>query len=213
MTGANTRPRAIIVDYGVGNRGSIRNMVRAAGGIGVVSSDPEAILAADRLILPGVGAFDACMQKLNADGLVDVLREAALERGIPLLGLCVGMQMLFDGSDEGVLPGLGWISGRVRHLSTLQPVKGTKIPNMGWSYVTITGNDPVFQGQPPATRFYFAHSYFCDPELRESVQARIEFGEREVSVAVRQDNLLGIQFHPERSHRFGLQLIRAFMAN
>lgn len=212
MKSPDSKSSVIIVDYGVGNRGSIRNMVRSTGGIGLVSADPELILAADRLILPGVGAFDACMEKLTAAGLAEVLRQAVLERGIPLLGLCVGMQMLFETSEEGVLPGLGWLKGNVRHLSKLCLAEGTKIPNMGWSHIAITGSDPVFHSQPPSTRFYFAHSFYCDPVDRTSVLARIEYGGREVPVAVRQGKVLGMQFHPERSHRFGMLLIRAFMA-
>jgi glutamine amidotransferase len=199
-----------VIDYGVGNRGSIRNMVKAAGGAVTLADDPAAILAARRLILPGVGAFDACMAAFRAKGLDMAVQEAVFQRGVPLLGLCVGMQMLFDGSEEGNLPGLGWIPGRVRHLSGIV-APGTKIPHMGWTPVSLRADEPLAAGLVKDNRFYFVHSYYCDCAKPELINAAASYGGARFCVGVRSGTVAGFQFHPERSHRFGLGLIKNFL--
>ena len=207
----NRRPKVVIADYGVGNRGSMRNMILSSGGIPHLSSNKNDILGADRIVLPGVGAFDGCMRPFRDKGFEEILWEAVHIRKIPLLGVCVGMQMLFDCSEEGVTRGLGWIEGTVRHLSNANIDESAKIPNMGWSRVSFANESHVSQITNKDNRFYFAHSYYCEPSDQEKVYGHINYGGKEIPVAVKHKNIVAVQFHPEKSHVYGRTFINRFL--
>jgi len=195
-----------VVDYGVGNLGSILNMYRKLGVPAATVSRPEACAAADRLILPGIGAFDACISRLRDSGLEQSVRDAVTRR-VPLLGICVGMQMLTAGSEEGSHPGLNLIPART---ARLQPGSaGLKVPHMGWNDVRWTAPDPLVEGLEEGARFYFVHSYYvvCDDPAHQLGTA--QYG-HDFAAAIRRGQIYGVQFHPEKSHRFGLRLLGNF---
>jgi glutamine amidotransferase len=195
-----------IVDYGMGNLGSVANMLRRIGADCEVTGDPVRIAGASRILLPGVGAFDAAMGRINATGIKPVLDDKALRQRVPVLGICLGMQLLTRGSEEGALPGLGWIQGQTRRLPA---DGGLKVPHMGWNVATRTRTCPLTEGLEGEIRFYFVHSYFVrtDDPLDTVLQAHygVDF-----AAAVQRDNIMGAQFHPEKSHRFGMQLLKNF---
>jgi len=196
-----------IVDYGVGNLGAIPNMLRRSGVEAIVTSDLHVVAGAEKLILPGVGAYDAGMRELRASGLTDVLDRKVLGERVPLLGLCLGMELMSDSSEEGDLPGLGWIPGRVVRFR-LGPETGMRVPHMGWNTVEPRGADTlgmVLDG----SRYYFAHSYHYEPADRQHVAGVTRYGYPFASV-IRRDNVVGVQFHPEKSHRFGKALLEWF---
>lgn len=195
-----------IVDYGIGNVGSILNMLRKLQVPAETVSSRDALRAASRLILPGIGAFDACVNALEASGLrEDVLEFAA--SGRPLLGICVGMQMLTLGSEEGHRPGLGLIRAATRRF---RPAVGLRIPHMGWDHVRWTlPKHPLSRNLLVENRFYFVHSFHVTCESPADSLAVCTYGE-EFSAAIATRNVAGVQFHPEKSHRFGLQLLGNF---
>ena len=201
-----------IVDYGVGNLASIRNMLKKVGVNALISSDEKAIRDADKLILPGVGAFDTCAAKLQQSGLTDTINKKVLEEKIPLLGVCVGMQLLTEGSEEGELPGLGWIGGRVVKFRQDRMPAGTKIPHMGWTDVKQTKSSPLLEGMYDEPRFYFVHSYYT--ELKDPGDALVtaQYGYPFVA-GLEFQNIIGVQFHPEKSHKFGMKLLSNFVNN
>jgi glutamine amidotransferase len=199
----------VIVNYGMGNLGSLRNMFRFIGLEAEVDSSPDRIAQASKIILPGVGNFDAAMKAINkVYGLSEVIKRKALEEKVPLLGICLGMQLLFNSSEEGSLPGLGLVSGKVLRF----PNHGSlKVPHMGWNFARLTkGNNPYQQSLFSDARYYFAHSYYAEvanPEdsLMKTIHS-VEFDS-----AVMRGNILGVQFHPEKSHRFGIELLKKFV--
>ena len=196
----------IVIDYGVGNVGSIRKMVRKGGWDVSIASAPEAIEQADGLILPGVGAFDDAMARLRATGLIPLLERRVLDEGVPLLGICLGMQMLGRRSDEGSSDGLGWIDAET---IALAPLPGRRVPHIGWNTVSVDNGSPLFSDVAPDDRFYFLHSFEIrchDPEL---VVASSEYGEP-FTCALQRGNVHGVQFHPEKSHGAGLRLLSSF---
>lgn len=194
-----------VVDYGLGNLASVRNALRAIGVDCEVTSDPTAIRQAGGVILPGVGAAGSGMEGLRARGLVDVVREVA-ERGRPTLGICLGMQLLFDRSEEGDVPCLGLLPGTVRLLHG-----SVKVPHIGWNQVRFHDACPLSIGLPPDSYFYFVHSYVCEPSDPAIPVGSTEYGEEFCSAVVR-DSLWGVQFHPERSGAVGLRLLSNFVA-
>jgi glutamine amidotransferase len=200
---------AVIVDHGLSNLGSIVNMLRKLGHDAVVSRDPHTVAAAERLILPGVGSFDAGMRALRATGLVDVLRERVLLHKVPLLGICLGMQLLAHSSEEGVEPGLGWMEARVLRLPAAPPP--LRVPNMGWGHLHSRQPHALLNGLPEDSRFYFAHSYHLAASAPQDVVATARHG-REFHAVVAHGNIAGVQFHPEKSHHFGLALLGNFLA-
>jgi glutamine amidotransferase len=200
----------VIVDYGVGNLGSIPNMLGRIGVEAVVSSESEAILQADRLILPGVGAFDAGMANLAERGLVAPLQRRVVEDQIPTLGLCLGMHLMFEGSDEGELPGLGWFSGRVVRFDPARMDEALPVPNMGWLDLEVRLDDPMVRDLGDEARFYFAHSYHAEPTDTSMIVAEATYG-YPFAACVRRGNVIAAQFHPEKSHRFGLQFLADFV--
>lgn len=201
-----------IVDYGVGNIGALLNMFDHLGIEAEAAGDAAAILAAGRLVLPGIGAFDKAMQTLHDRKLIGPLSEAVLQQRTPVLGVCLGMQLLARGSEEGRLPGLGWIAADVRRI-VLPEGSPLKVPHIGWADVCPAGNGLLFATVPAGEepeRFYFNHSYHmvCDDPADRG--ASIEYGHT-LCCAVQRGHIAGVQFHPEKSHRFGMRLLTAWM--
>jgi glutamine amidotransferase len=200
----------VVVDYGMGNLGAIPNMLKRLGAQALITADPAAIRDADRVILPGVGAFDTAVRNIDGLGLRDVLAAKAFEDRVPFLGLCLGMHLLMSGSEEGALPGLGWISGRVVRFRTIENAD-LRVPHMGWNEVADNGQSVLLRDFDTAPRFYFAHSFHLDCDDPADVAGRTMYGYSFPSV-VERSNIFGVQFHPEKSHRFGLKLLANFLA-
>lgn len=201
-----------IIDYGVGNIASIGNMLKKVGHSAEFSSDPASIARASRLILPGVGAFDRAASRLSETGLGDLVRERATA-GVPILGVCLGMQLLLDGSDEGELPGLGLIPGRSHRFPAEIDGVRLRVPHMGWNTVTrLEGSRDVLPRVESGDRFYFVHSYFVQPDSADHVVATTRHGVDFASM-IRRQSVWGVQFHPEKSHRYGMRLLRDFAAD
>ena len=199
--------RLVLVDYGAGNLRSVENALRAAGaGEVAVSADPAAVAGADRIVLPGVGAFAACMNGLTAiPGMVDALREAAIARARPFLRICVGMQLMADlGVEHGDHPGLGWIPGRVERIEPADPA--VKVPHMGWNDVVPSADHPLIA----AGEAYFLHSYAFLPAEPRTLLGTTDHGGRRTA-AIGRDNLIGVQFHPEKSQRYGQAFLSRFL--
>ena len=198
-----------ILDYGAGNTNSVIRMIERAGGRANRISTIDEILAAKKLIIPGVGAFDHGMTQLSSKGLIDPLNVVAFEKPIPILGICLGMQLMCRGSEEGTEPGLGWIAADVVRFNTTK-VNGLRIPHMGWNTLKIVQENPLLPLEDTEKRFYFVHSYrVCCDNLDDPI-AITHYGEDFVA-AFQRSNLMGVQFHPEKSHRFGMDLIRRFV--
>lgn len=196
-----------VVDYDIGNLSAVANMFKRIGAECEITSDAEKIRNATKLVLPGNGAFDACMRALHQTGLIPVLEEKVLQGLTPLLGICVGAQMLGRGSEEGIEKGLGWLDMIVKRFpSTLN----LKIPHMGWTEVErIRPEDPLVSGLDDRPRFYFVHSYYMEPGDSQDVLLSAHYG-IDFAAAVRSGNIVGVQFHPEKSHRYGKQLLEQF---
>ena len=194
-----------LIDYGAGNLHSVHNALKAAGaGDVMVTADPQIVARAYRIVLPGVGAFAHCMDALSAiDGMVEVMDQRVRSDGIPFLGICVGMQLLADdGVEHGTTQGLGWISGTVRAIA---PKPDIKIPHMGWNDVTPKGTGLLEQGEA-----YFLHGYHFDAAEEADVLARTDHGSPLVA-AVGRDNIIGVQFHPEKSQAYGINFLKRFL--
>ncbi|MEP6601140.1 MAG: imidazole glycerol phosphate synthase subunit HisH [Nitrospirota bacterium] len=198
-----------IVDYDMGNVASVANMLRRVGAPeSVLTRDPDVLRRADKVILPGVGAFDKGMRNLAEFGLLEALNEAAIERRVPILGICLGMQLLTKSSEEGQLSGLGWLDAEtVRFRFPETP--GLKIPHMGWNYVEARRDNPLLQAGN-RSRFYFVHAYYVTCNRTEDTIGTARYG-FEFTCAVNHDNVYGVQFHPEKSHRFGMALLDGFI--
>ncbi len=199
-----------IIDYGVGNLGSIANMLKKVGVKSVITSNSKAIADAEKLILPGVGAFDNGMQNLRACGLADLLDQQVLEARKPILGLCLGMQLFTLKSEEGVEPGLGWLeAATVRFSFNGATSSSLKVPHMGWNYIQPERADPLLADLPNEPRFYFVHSYHLVCSNTDDVLASTNYGYNFPSM-VHKGNIYGAQFHPEKSHKYGLALLKNF---
>ncbi len=205
-----------LIDYGSGNlRSAEKALARAAEEAGtrqeiIVTSDAVVVAAAERIVLPGVGAFTDCMKGLAAlPGMVETLNEAVRKRGVPFLGICVGMQLLATvGREFGDYPGLGWIDGEVVKLTPSDP--DLKIPHMGWNELKLTRPHPLFDGIEAGAHAYFVHSYGLIPTAPSDILATVEYGGR-ITAAVARDNIAGTQFHPEKSQAMGLALLGNFL--
>lgn len=196
-----------IVDYNMGNLGSIRNMLKKIGVESRITADPALIAGAQKLVLPGVGAFDAGMENLARAGLVAVLNKRVLQDHVPVLGICLGMQLMAKKSAEGKLPGLGWIDAEVLRF---QPGgQSLKVPHMGWNRVTATRSSPLTDELPAEPRFYFVHSYFVRCRDESDALLTTPYGGAFHSAFCR-GNVYGVQFHPEKSHKFGMALLANF---
>jgi len=198
----------LIIDYGMGNLGSIQNIVKKAGYRAEISSDAAAIARADKIILPGVGAFDQAMSNLEELGLIELVRQKAAE-GTPLLGICLGMQLLADSSEEGILGGLGLIPGKVLKFDL--PAE-FKVPHMGWNVVDYDTDVALYRQFEiwEEARFYFVHSYYFLAEEERDIIGKTVYG-LPFTASVNRGNVYGVQFHPEKSHKFGLQLLKNFI--
>lgn len=197
-----------IVDYGMGNLGSIKNMLKKVGVDSEITADPERLSRAQKLILPGVGAFDAGMARLKESGLIGVLNEKVINQKIPVLGICLGMQLMTQGSEEGKLPGLGWVQAKT---SRFVPAPGTnlKVPHMGWNVVNPCKPSALLKETAADQRFYFVHSYYVQCENANDTLLHAEYGHL-IDAAFEVGNVIGVQFHPEKSHKFGMSILRNF---
>lgn len=192
-----------IVDYGVGNLGAIGNMLKCLGVDAVVSGDISTIKSADKLILPGVGSFDYAVNQLRDLGLFGVLDHEAKVNNKPILGICLGMQLMTKFSEEGKQAGFGWVDAEVKKFQ----LEGLKVPHMGWNGVEHVNNVLTFDDDDE--RFYFVHSYYVDCKDPNDIMYNTTYG-REFVSGFRKDNIIGVQFHPEKSHRFGMALLQKF---
>jgi glutamine amidotransferase len=200
------KARVAIIDYGVGNLRSVEKAFAATGCEAVLTGDERVLREAEKLVLPGVGAFGACMRQLTERGFDELVRERA-RAGVPLLGVCVGMQMLFEESEEfGMTEGLGLLRGRVRRFTN-----DLLVPQVGWNQVRVRREHPLLADLEESTFFYFVHSYYCDPVDEDVVLGETDYGGLYASV-VGQGNVCGVQFHPEKSQAAGLRLLKNFGA-
>jgi glutamine amidotransferase len=198
-----------LIDYGAGNIGSVLNMIKHVGGSAEVTRDAQGVLGARKILLPGVGSFDNAMMRLDNLGLIDPLKERAAQ-GTPFLGICLGMQLLANRSEEGKLEGLGLISGQVRRFQFVGKDASLKIPHMGWNRASPAKDHPLIFGLGDDARFYFVHSFFFECEDPDNILLRSSYGGAFTS-GVQRGNVMGVQFHPEKSHRYGVQLIKNFV--
>ncbi|MBM3941291.1 MAG: imidazole glycerol phosphate synthase subunit HisH [SAR202 cluster bacterium] len=194
----------VIVDYGAGNLRSVQKAFEHLGHAAAIADDPDTVAKAPAIVFPGQGACPPAMATLNRHGMADALRQA-VRSGTPFFGVCLGLQLLFDWSEEGDMPGLGIIPGRVVRLP-----RGPRVPHMGWNEVRLARSHPVFEGVPDESLFYFVHSYHAVPSRPESVVATTDHGIAFCSVAAR-DNVIATQFHPEKSGPLGLRLYDNFV--
>ncbi len=200
----------VIVDYQMGNLGSIANILRKVGAQAVISRDVATIGKATKLILPGVGAFDEGMKNIGALGLREVLDRRVLHDRVPTLGICLGMQLMARGSEEGERPGLGWIAGDVKRFRFAQAHAKLKVPHMGWNTVKPEKESKLLTGFSEPPRFYFVHSYYVACDDAGDVLATASYG-GDFTTAFQRENLTGVQFHPEKSHQFGMTLFKNFV--
>lgn len=195
-----------VINYGLGNLHSVQKALTYVGGSAQVTSDPEIILQAEKVVLPGVGAFADGMKGLNAHGLAEAVRKVA-ELGKPLLGICLGMQLFFEESDEqGIHRGLALLPGKVIQFKD----PGIKVPQIGWNQVDLIQPSPLTKGLLGGEYLYFNHSYYCVPSNSENILTMTDYGHQFAS-AVRNKQIYGVQFHPEKSQRIGLQILRNFV--
>ncbi len=195
-----------LIDYGAGNLHSVHNALKSAGAANiVVTSEPEMVAKADRIVMPGVGAFAHCFEALSAiDGMIEAMERKVHSDGIPFLGICVGMQLLADaGVEHGTTPGLGWIKGTVR---AIEPAAGLKVPHMGWNDVLPVDGAPMIE----SGEAYFLHSYHFDVEDKADILATTSHGKSLVA-AVGSSNVIGVQFHPEKSQAYGINFLKRFL--
>jgi len=198
-----------ILDYGLGNILAFQNIFKRVNVAVTVVSDPDELARVSKLVLPGVGAFDHAMDLFERSGLRRPVEDRVLGGDLPVIGVCVGMQMLAESSDEGVRPGLGWVPGRVLKLDGSRVAHATRLPHMGWNDVRILAQQPLFDGLSGGWRFYFLHSYYFEAASARSVLAVADYG-GEFACAVQRENVYGVQFHPEKSHHFGAMLLKNF---
>jgi len=198
-----------IVNYGLGNLGSIFNMLKKIGFASKITSDLDEIAQAEKIILPGVGHFDRAMERLDQTELRKVLDHKALKEQVPLLGICLGMQLLTRGSEEGSLPGLGWVPAATRRFRFAAD-SPLKVPHMGWNVVHRSSASPLTAGFDGEFRFYFVHSYYVRVDDERHSILKTHHG-LEFDAGIQKDNIFGVQFHPEKSHKFGMILLENFM--
>lgn len=197
-----------IINYGLGNLGSIQNMLKVIGEKSIISADIKALNTCDRYILPGVGAFDAGMTRLQERGLVDFIKNKVLEEKAPILGICLGMQLLGRKSEEGSLPGLGLIP--FDNIRFRLEDSNLRVPHMGWDIVEFKQSNPLLKNLQGTQRYYFVHSYHALCDSKDNILMTCDYG-YEFAAAVVKDNIMGVQFHPEKSHDFGMALLNNFV--
>lgn len=204
----NLSQNIVIIDYGMGNVGSINNMLKYLGAKATISNDHATIKNADKLILPGVGHFDRAMENISRQSLLGIIKEMALEKKIPFLGICLGMQLMCNASEEGKSAGLKLVNAEVRRFN-FPDNNDLKIPHMGWNYIEPQKQSKILDGLDEHSRFYFVHSFFVDCAHDNDILTRTTYGNPFVS-SFEHENLIGVQFHPEKSHRYGMQLLKNF---
>ncbi len=195
-----------IIDYDMGNPRSIMNMLQRLGFNSEITRDHKKIENAKKVILPGVGSFDTAMKNLDNYGLTEPLSKKALIDKVPFLGICLGMQILTNSSEEGELPGLGWINGRALKFKSNADIK---VPHMGWNYIKSNPNSRICFNLDPKSRFYFVHSYYVQVTNSEHSSMKTNYS-LEFDSGIENDNIFGVQFHPEKSHKFGMQILKNF---
>ncbi|MFV8258360.1 imidazole glycerol phosphate synthase subunit HisH [Bdellovibrio bacteriovorus] len=198
-----------IVDYGMGNLGSIRNMLKRVGVASLITSELSEIQQASKIILPGVGAFSTGMEKLKEMNLIQLLNLKALEERVPVLGICLGMQIMCKSSEEGAGSGLAWVDAEVKKFQFPLEDNLHKVPHIGWNYISPKKEHPIVSGFDPKTRFYFVHSYYVKCNDQKDVLGKTNYG-IDFDSMFSVDNIIGAQFHPEKSHRFGMELLKRF---
>lgn len=198
-----------IIDYGLGNIQAFINVYNRIGIPVTVAKTSDTLETASKLILPGVGAFDHAMELLDVSGMRQTLDQLVLSKKVPILGICVGMQILANSSDEGKMPGLGWIPGHVKAFTSVPEATELPLPHMGWNDVSVKRDQRLFKGFEEEARFYFLHSYFFVSLNQDAVIATATYG-ADFCCAVQSDNVYGVQFHPEKSHHFGTGLLKNF---
>ena len=199
----------VIVDYGMGNLGSVFNMIKKIGFDCKISSDKEVITSASKLILPGVGAFDNAMEKLKTLGFIEILNQKVLIEKTPILGICLGMQIMTNSSEEGVLPGLGWFDAVTKKFS-FHDSENLKIPHMGWNFITPKKSHPLFSDLKSDSKFYFVHSYYVSCKATSDSISTTKYGS-DFTSAIAKNNIMATQFHPEKSHKYGFRLLNRFL--
>lgn len=199
-----------IINYNAGNIKSIQNMLKRIGAKSCISADAKEIEQAEKLILPGVGHFDYGMRNLQESGLIGVLNKKVVVDKVPLLGICLGAQLLGNKSEEGIIPGLGWIDMEVVKFDENKLPKNLKIPHMSWNEIVIKKQSQLLAGLNNESRFYFVHSYHMKCNDENDVLTNTNYG-YEFTSAVEKDNIYGVQFHPEKSHKFGMRLLENFV--
>jgi len=202
--------QVVIIDYGLGNLLSVKNMFKKIGVDATISSDFSVIKDAPKLLLPGVGAFDYGMQKIKDSGLQEVLNQKVLIDKTPILGICLGLQIMTKSSEEGVLPGLGWFNAVTKKFRLDD--SSLKVPHMGWNEISIKKQSKLLDGMYDDARFYFVHSYHLDSQDASDVLLTARYG-YDFVCGLEKDNILGVQFHPEKSHKFGMKLLSNFIVN
>lgn len=198
-----------IVDYGVGNIKAFANIYKNLDIPFVIAKSVNDLDSVTKVILPGVGSFDHAMKSLIDSGMRERLDELVLQKNVPVLGICVGLQMLAKSSDEGIMSGLGWIDGDVKKFDEAKLSKNTPLPHMGWNSIHIEKESPLLKGLEQESRFYFLHSYFIQCENKEDVVATANYGE-DFACVIQHNNIYGIQPHPEKSHQNGITLLKNF---
>jgi len=197
-----------IIDYGMGNLGSILNMFKKIGYEAEITSDLEKIKNSEKIVLPGVGSFDNGMANLNKLNLINILNTLVLEKHIPILGICLGMQLITNSSQEGKLKGLGWVDANTLKFKFSK--NNIKIPHMGWNNINIKKINPLLKNlNDSETRFYFVHSYYVKCNQKNDILTTTEYG-FDFASSIQKDNIYGVQFHPEKSHKFGMKLFENF---
>lgn len=200
-----------IIDYGAGNLGSIANMLRKLGQPGIITSNPKDIEKADKLILPGVGNFDYGISRLQESGLVAILNQKVYEDKAPILGICLGAQLMTKKSEEGKIPGLGWFDAEVKKFVFQKEQTDLRIPHMGWNYVMVKKETPLTKNLPCEPKYYFVHSYYICANNLDDVMLITNYGGNFVS-GLSRENIYAMQFHPEKSHKYGLKIFQNFLS-
>lgn len=198
-----------IVNYGLGNIKAFANIYNKLNVPCIIATNASDLEKADKIILPGVGAFDHAMEQLDSSGMRSTLNQMVLEKKIPVLGICVGMQMLAHSSDEGTLPGLGWVNGTVKKFDPEKLHHTTHLPHMGWNDVKPVKQSDLFFDLETHACFYFLHSYYFSCNNSSDISAVTDYGGA-FTCAVQHENIFGVQFHPEKSHHYGIQLLKNF---
>ncbi|MFT3949712.1 MAG: imidazole glycerol phosphate synthase subunit HisH [Agriterribacter sp.] len=201
-----------VVNYHTGNPNSVINMLKHLGLNALITNDITILECATKLILPGVGHFDYGMQQLHTLGLVNVLQERVLQKKVPILGICLGMQLFTSASQEGKKPGLNWINGETINFDRKKLESGEKIPHMGWTDVNVTKGSKLFEGMYENPRFYFVHSYHLHLQNISDTLVTATHG-YEFAAGVEHENIIGVQFHPEKSHKYGMKILENFIKN